>query len=121
MRALCVEFVAKPEEAQRLESAIPPEVVGALKDVTGFAGCLLLVAEHEARLVTVVTLWKGADRARVCEQNVRWVKALLKRYVDRWLRVQTMNADLPVIAEPVPGVFAEERCTIMAGETVCVV
>ena len=121
MTALSVEFVAKPEEAQRVPSALPPEVAGALKDVTGFAGCLLLVAEHEARLVTVVTLWKGADRARICEQNVRWVKALLKRYVDQWLRVQTMNALLPMMAEPVPGVFAEERCTTMAGETVCVV
>lgn len=92
-----------------------------MKDVTGFAGCLLLVAEHEARLVTVVTLWKGADRARVCEQNVRWVKALLNRYVDRWLRVQTMNLHLPVMAEPVPGMFADELRTTMAGETVCVV
>lgn len=119
--ALSVEFVAKPEETERVESAIPLEVAGALRDVTGFAGCLLLVAEHEARLVTVVTLWKGADRARVCEQNVRWVKALLKRYVDRWLRVQMMNAQLPVIAEPAPGVFREELSTIMAGETVCVV
>ena len=124
--ALNVEFVAKPDEARRAESAIPAAVVGALKEVTGFAGCLVLVSEHEARLVTVVTLWKGANRARVCAQNVRWVKALLKPYLDRCLRVQTMNAYLPTMADPAADVLAEEGSTIvtkrtLAGETICVV
>ena len=92
-----VEFVAKPEEAQRVGTAIPAAITGALKDVTGFAGCLVMISDQEARLVTVVTLWTGADRVRRCSQNVRWVKALLAPYLDRCLRMQTMVARLPVI------------------------
>jgi len=92
-----VEFVAKPEEAQRVGTAIPAAITGALKDVTGFAGCLVMISDQEARLVTVVTLWTGADRVQRCSQNVRWVKALLAPYLDRCLRMQTMVARLPVI------------------------
>jgi len=97
MTALSVEFVAKPQEAHRVEAAIPAAIAGALKDVTGFAGCLVMISDQEARLVTVVTLWAGNDRAKCCHQNVRWVHALLKPYLDRRLRVQTMIAHLPVL------------------------
>ena len=53
MTALSVEFVAKPQEAHRVEAAIPAAVAGALKEVTGFAGCLVMISDQEARLVTV--------------------------------------------------------------------
>jgi hypothetical protein len=131
LTALSVEFVAKPEEARHVEAAIPAAISGALKDVTGFAGCLVMISNQEARLVTVVTLWAGSDRAKCCSQNVRWVRALLKPYLDRCLRVQTMIAHLPVLSElPYlpkiqPGTNdADERFTIpdpvLAVETVCV-
>jgi hypothetical protein len=94
--ALSLEIVAKPQEAHRVESAIPKAIAGALKDVTGFAGCLVMISDQEARLVTVVTLWTGGDRAIRCRENLRWVHALLAPYVDRCLRVQTMIAYLPV-------------------------
>ncbi len=97
MAALTVEFVAKPQEAHRVEATIPAAIAGALKDVDGFAGCLVMVSHHEARLVTVVTFWAGNDRAKCCSQNVRWVHALLAPYLDRCLRVQTMAAHLPVL------------------------
>ena len=97
MTALSVEFVAKPQEAHRVEAAIPSAIAGALKEVDGFAGCLVMVSDQEARLVTVVTLWAGNDRAKCCSQNVRWVHALLAPYLDRRLRVQTMVAHLPVL------------------------
>ena len=123
--ALSVEFVAKPQEALRAESAIPEAIAGALKDVTGFAGCLVMVSDQEARLVTVVTLWSGAERAMRCKQNVRWVKALLAPYVDRCLRVQTMNARLPHMAmsqkETKESAFgSEEQKRNSQDETVCV-
>jgi len=92
-----VEFVAKPQEAHRVEAAIPAAVAGALKDVTGFAGCLVMISDQEARLVTVVTLWGGDDRVERCGENVRWVHALLAPYVDRCLRVQTMVAHVPLL------------------------
>jgi hypothetical protein len=97
MTALTVEFVAKPQEAHRVETAIPAAIAGALKDVDGFAGCLVMISHHEARLVTVVTFWTGNDRAKCCGQNVRWVHALLAPYLDRRLRVQTMAVHLPML------------------------
>jgi hypothetical protein len=78
----------------------------------------------------VVTLWAGSDRAKCCSQNVRWVKALLKPYLDRCLRVQTMVAHLPVLplldflpATP-PETNAADECSILHNrisedETVC--
>jgi len=95
--ALSIEFVAKPEETHRVQASIPTAIAGALKNVNGFAGCLVMISDQEARLVTVVTLWAGSDRAQYCSQNVRWVHALLQPYLDRCLRVQTMAAHLPVL------------------------
>jgi len=129
--ALSVEFVAKPQEAHRVQAAIPAALAGALKDVNGFAGCLVMISDQEARLVTVVTRWAGSDRAKCCSQNVRWVKALLKPYLDRCLRVQTLVAHLPVLplldflpAAP-PETNAAGECTILHNrisedETVCI-
>jgi hypothetical protein len=97
MTALSVEFVAKPQEAHRVEATIPAAIAGALKEVDGFAGCLVMISRHEARLVTIVTFWAGNDRAKCCSQNVRWVHALLAPYLDRRLRVQTMAVHLPVL------------------------
>ena len=86
--ALSVEFVAKPQEAHRVQATIPAAVAGALKEVSGFAGCLVMISDQEARLVTVVTLWAGDDRRKRCGENARWVHALLAPYLDRSLRVQ---------------------------------
>jgi hypothetical protein len=135
--ALSVEFVAKPQETHRMEAAIPAAIAGALKNVNGFAGCLVMISDQEARLVTVVTLWAGSDRAKCCSQNARWVQALLKPYLDRCLRVQTMVAHLPVL--PLldflptirPQTNATDECSMMqdcistgvrisTDETVCV-
>jgi hypothetical protein len=123
--ALSVEFVAKPQEAHRVEAAIPAAIAGALKEVAGFAGCLVMVSDQEARLVTVVTLWAGNDRANCCSQNVRWVHALLKPYLDRCLRVQTMVAHLPVFPMIRPETNPAGECSILQelvseDETVCV-
>jgi len=129
--ALSIEFVAKPQEAHRVQAAIPSAIAGALKDVTGFAGCLVMISDHEARLVTVVTLWAGSDRAKCCSQNTRWVHALLKPYLDRCLRVQTMVAHLPVLPMQnfLPamqsGINSSDECSLIQDrasedETVCV-
>ncbi len=123
--ALSVEFVAKPQEARRVEAAIPAAIAGALKDVAGFAGCLVMISDQEARLVTVVTLWAGDDRAKRCSQNVRWVRALLAPYLDRCLRVQTMVAHLPMLPLNSPETNDAGKCSMMQelvaeDETVCV-
>src|SRR5204863_3626057 len=125
LTALSIEFVAKPQEAHRVEVAIPTAIAGALKDVTGFAGCLVMIADQEARLVTVVTLWCGDDRLQRCSENVRWVRALLAPYLDRCLRVQTMVAHVPLLPAIRPETIAARECSVIEDllcedETVCV-
>lgn len=120
--ALSVEFVAKPQEAHRVQAAIPAAIAGAFKDVTGFGGCLVMVSDQEARLVTVVTLWTGSERVKCCRENARWVNAVLAPYLDRRIRVQTMVAHLPVIR---PETNTASECFAMRNlsseeETACV-
>lgn len=122
--AVSIEFVAKPQEAHRLEAAIPAVIVRALKHVSGFAGCLVMIPEQEARLVTVVTFWNGEDCVKRHSQNVRCVQSLLAPYLDHLLRVQTMVAHLPLV--PVVGPeTTPTQCSAMPNvhsevETVCV-
>jgi hypothetical protein len=93
--ALSIEFVARPHEADKVHAALPVAINGALGEVAGFAGCFVMIANHEARLVTVVTLWSGEDRMQRSSENLRWVRALLAPYLDRCLRVQTLAAYVP--------------------------
>jgi len=124
--ALSIEFVAKPHEAHRAQLAIPSALAGALMEVTGFAGCLVMVSDQEARLLTVVTLWRGQERQKLPNENLRWVRALLAPYLDRCLRVQTLNAHLPVLVETSPPSDPPENSSTALGpsaeeETACAV
>lgn len=92
LAVLSIEFVAKPNEAQNVQSSLAAAIQGALGEVAGFTGSFVFVANHEARLVTVITLWSGEDRAQRCNENMRWVRALVAPYQDRCLRVQTLSA-----------------------------
>lgn len=95
--ALSVEFVATPRGALDVQTTIPAAITNAMKEITGFAGCVVMVAEQEARLVTVITFWSGPDRVKNCSDNARWVYQLLVPYLDRCLRVQTLVAHLPFL------------------------
>lgn len=122
--ALSIEFVAKPHEAHRAQLAIPSALAAAFKEVTGFAGCLVMVSDQEARLLTVVTLWSGKERQKLCNENLRWVRTLLAPYLDRCLRVQILNAHLPPVAAslPAPDVADDstvEDCPSSDQETAC--
>ena len=123
--AVCIEFVAKPHQTQRVAAEVPDAIARALKYVTGFAGCLVMILDHEARLVTVVTLWEGEDRLRRCSQNAGCVQALLAPYLDRRLRAQTMIAHLRALPMVRPEAMDLSECsTVPDGlseeETVCV-
>jgi hypothetical protein len=125
LTALSVEFVAKPSEAHRVESAIPAALTGSLKEVAGFAGSLVMISDQEARLVTVVTLWTGEDRLKYRDRNMRWVQALLAPYLDRCLRVRSMVAHLPALPAIGPETNAAGDCPMAdslfpGDETVCV-
>jgi hypothetical protein len=114
--ALNIEFVAKPNEAHKVHAALPAAIDGALGDVDGFAGSFVMIANHEARLVTVVTLWSGEDRMQRCNENVRWVRALLAPYLDRCLRVQTLAAYGPAATQP-SSQFEQQSCASERFET----
>ena len=124
VNALSVEFVAKPQEAHRVQSAIPAALTGAFRNVSGFAGCLVMVSEQEARLVTVITLWVGNDRLKHCHENAGWVHRLLAPYLDRCLRVQTLAAHSPALPGlDLPLNFENDssavRCRSTEDETAC--
>jgi hypothetical protein len=89
-----VEFVASPGKGEKLQRAVPEAMRNAFGESGSFAGCLVLVSEQEARLVTVITLWTGKDRARQCDENSNRVKGLLTPYVDSWLRTRKLSAFL---------------------------
>ena len=93
--ALSIEFVANPHEAHKVHATLPTAINGALGEVAGFAGSFVMIANHETRLVTVVTLWRGEDRLQRCSENLRWVRALVAPYLDHCLRVQTLSAYVP--------------------------
>lgn len=95
--ALSMEFVAKPQEAYRFQKIIPSLLTEAFKGVTGFAGCLVMVSDQEARLVTVVTLWAGESAHERSAKNARWVHTLLAPFIDRQLRAQFLIAFVPVL------------------------
>ncbi len=96
--ALSLEFVATPQAVRAVSSAIPLAIHEALRDVTGFAGCLTMISDQESRLITVVTFWTGEDRARQCSRTARWVRKLVSPYLDHCLRVQTFDAFLPAVS-----------------------
>ena len=84
-----------------------------------------MISEQEARLVTVITLWVGADRSKQCRDNARWVHKLLTPYVDRCLRVQTLAAHSPaMVGNGTQMDFEEEssavQCLSNVDETACV-
>jgi hypothetical protein len=91
-----VEFVAVPGKAEKLQMAIPEAMRNAFGNSSGFSGCMVLVSEQEARLVTVITLWTGKDRAKQCSENSKRVHKLLTPYVDRWLRTRRLAAFLSI-------------------------
>jgi hypothetical protein len=112
--ALSVEFVAKPEEAKRAEHSIPTALESSLRELEGYAGCLVMISNLEARLITAITFWSGPHGAQLCRQNARWVNALLKPYMDRRLRSQTVFARLPSQVQPA---FLSGRETSCDAET----
>ena len=95
--ALSIEFVATPQAVRDVSSAIPVAINEALRDVSGYAGCLTMISDQESRLVTVVTFWTGEDRAWRCSKTARWVRKLVSPYLDHCLRQQTFHAFLPGI------------------------
>jgi hypothetical protein len=92
--AQSIEFVAVPDMAERLQATLPGAIRSALQKSEGFAGCAVMVSEEEARLVTVVTFWRGKERSSKANANALWVEQLLDPYIDRQLRVNKLRAQV---------------------------
>ena len=90
--AHAVEFVALPGKATKLRDRIPPAMRDAVADADTFAGCIVLLSEQEARLVTVITLWKAGNEASDCLESCKKLETALEPYVDRWLRSRKLSA-----------------------------
>jgi hypothetical protein len=86
-----VEFVAHPGKAERLQTEIPLALSRASGRSEGFAGCIVLFSEQEARLVTLITLWRDGNHANECNGNSTRLKTLLGPSVDRWLRTRSFH------------------------------
>ena len=84
--AQSVQFVASPGQTRKLQSVLPDAIRNTFRFVPAFAGCMVMVSDHEARRITIVTLWKGTERARHCSENAEQMRMLLFPYVDHWLR-----------------------------------
>jgi len=108
LAALSIEFVAKPEEVHRLGSMIPATVRGGLKRAPGFAGCLVMISDREARLVSVITFWTGEDGMTDRSKRTRWLDKLLTPYVDHCLRVRTLDAYVTALGSGWGGVVERE-------------
>lgn len=89
-----VEFLALPGRTEKLRTMIPEAMRIALANSRAFCGCMVLLSEQEARLVTAITFWTGRDRAKHCTENSKRVESLLLPYVDGWLRARRMAAFL---------------------------
>lgn len=97
--ALGIEFVAHPGDTQKLQSEIPRLVLDASGEFENLCSCMVLFSEHEARLVTVITLW--SERGRAMAHNEKRLKRLFEPYVDRWLRTRNYVTFVPLSHVPV--------------------
>jgi hypothetical protein len=86
-----VEFVTLPGQAERLQTEIPAALQRANGRSEGFAGCIVMFSEQEARLVTLITLWRDGNHTNDCNGNSTRLKSLLAPYVDRWLRTRSFH------------------------------
>jgi hypothetical protein len=75
---------------------------------------MVMISDQEARLVTVVTLWTGKERAHHCSDNAAFVKTLVSPFVDRWLPSDTQLADFSLLS-PLERKFQE--CCISASRS----
>ena len=94
-----VQFVASPGKTQKLQSILPHSIREALRLKPGFAGCMVMISDQEARLVTVVTLWTGKERSSHCSENAGALKNLLFPYVDNWLRSDNHLAHFSMLSQ----------------------
>jgi hypothetical protein len=91
-----MQFVASPGQTNKLQAVLPGAIQEAFRFVPSFAGCMVMIADQEARRVTIVTFWNGKERARHRAENGERMRMLLFPYVDHWLRSENHVAHLAI-------------------------
>jgi len=86
LAAVCIEFVTNGLGAAQAGSAISEAVEEVLGAVPGFAGCLVLVADEEKRLVTLIAFWGGAERLALTRNSAPWIHKAIAPYLEHCLR-----------------------------------
>ena len=86
LTALCIEFIARVPDAAQADVEIQEAIQNVLGAVPGFAGCMVLVADEERRLITAIAFWGGAHRVALSQKSVPWVNRALAPYVEHCLR-----------------------------------
>jgi len=90
--ALRAEFVVKPGKEEQFRETIDLILNNSFGRDREFLQALVLVSEHESRLVTVITFWHYAGLAEARERRVLWLRQKLAPYLDQSMRVQTYCA-----------------------------
>ena len=96
--ALHLDFVAKPEGTQELNSLVATVLKQAGLEGEGLETALLLVSDREARLVTLLTFWDASRFSSARERRVAWMQKLLSPFADGPVRAQTSTPKF-VLAE----------------------
>ena len=86
LAAVCIEFVANGLGAAQAGTPIGEAVEEVLGAVPGFAGCLVLVADEEKRLVTVIVFWGGAEKLALSRNSAPWIHKAIAPYMEHCLR-----------------------------------
>ena len=87
LTALSIEFVANVQGAAQADASIAEAIQQMLGAVPGFAGCVVLVADQEKRLVTAITFWGGTEREALSHNSAPWVHRAIAPYLEHCLRV----------------------------------
>lgn len=79
----CVEFVARPGCTEKLRQLVHDVVMPALALDDRFEGCIVMVSEHEPRLVSVLCFWSTAPTPKGYHwEEIPSIKVLLAPLVD---------------------------------------
>jgi hypothetical protein len=87
LAAVSIEFVANERGAAQEGAAVGEAVEEVLGAAPGFAGCLVLIADEEKRLVTVITFWAGAERLTLSKSSAPWIRKAIGPYLEHCLRI----------------------------------
>lgn len=106
LNARSVGLIAKPERTEHLAACIEGSVTDFLRQMSGFAGVVVLHSRSDGRSLLVLTFWETAKQAATnCWEEVNSVRKALSPMVDVYTKVQTFRASASIVS----GAFGERK------------